>query len=278
MNHTLGVCSWSLRPESPKALAEATSRCGLSSIQLALDPIRAKEWGLRETRAVLGDAGITIASGMMMTEGEDYTSLDSIRETGGLRPDEHWSTNLDRARRTAEIAAELGLDLVTFHAGFLPHDVADPERAKLIDRLALVADAFAEHRVHLGLETGQETALTLIDVLDELARPTVGVNFDPANMILYGMGEPTEAFERLLPYVAQVHVKDATPTSVPGTWGTEVVVGTGVVDWTRFLHLVDSAPRSLWCMIEREAGERRAEDIIAAREHIERVAAGAGHG
>ena len=159
---------------------------------------------------------IEVLSGMMSTRGEDYSTLESIRRTGGVRPDEHWTENLAIARDAARHAATLHCGLVTFHAGFLPHDRDDRERAKLVGRLRTLVDVFADQGVRVGFETGQETAETLLDVLDELDRPTAGVNFDPANMILYGMGDPVAALERLGRHVRQVHVKDARAATRPG--------------------------------------------------------------
>ncbi len=227
----LGVCSWSLTPASPSDLVAQVRACGLSAVQLALDPIRVGAWTLDETRRALTDAGIRFLSGMMGTKGEDYSTLDSIRRSGGVRPTEHWAENLDAARRTAEIARTLGLPLVTFHAGFLPHDREDPERRALLDRLGQIADVFAKANVALAFETGQETAATLVEVLKDLDRPNVGVNFDPANMILYGMGDPVAALRTLLPWVRQMHVKDADAATTPGAWGSEVPVGRGQVRW-----------------------------------------------
>src|SRR6185295_15153170 len=95
-------------------------------------------WG--DTGRLLKAAGITIVSGMFGTVGEDYTSLDSIRRTGGLVPDHTWDENWENAQANAALAARLGLKLVTFHAGFLPHDESDPEFEKLQHRIRLVAD------------------------------------------------------------------------------------------------------------------------------------------
>ena len=43
------------------------------------------------------------------------------------------------------------------------------------------------------LETGQETADGLLQFIADVGRDNLFVNFDPANMILYGTGEPIEA-------------------------------------------------------------------------------------
>ncbi len=226
-------------------------------------------------RDALDGARITAVSGMMSTVGEDYSSLDSIARTGGLRPDAHWTANLEIAKRDARTARELGLSLVTFHAGFLPHESADPERAKLLVRLRTVVDVFAEEGVRLGFETGQETAETLLEFLAALDRPSAGVNFDPANMILYGMGDPIAALRELRSHVVQVHIKDATPSVRRGEWGEEVPVGTGRVDWRAFFVALDEAQPTVDLLIEREAGEARVEDVRRARAHVLALTGGA---
>jgi len=271
MKHRLGVCSWSLRTEELETLAARICETGVRFVQLGLDPVVQGDWQIADVRRAFDAAGVVILSGMMGTKGEDYSTLETIRETGGIRPTEHWPANLAAARACAQVAQDLGLDLVSFHAGFLPHDHADPERAVLIDRVQQVADVFAERDVRLAFETGQETAETLLGVLDEIDRKNVGVNFDPANMILYGMGEPALALRTLGGHVLQVHVKDATPCAVPGTWGDEVPVGTGAVDWSAFFAVLDEQGLACDLMIEREAGDERVQDMRTARELLEEL-------
>ncbi len=273
----LGVCSWSLQQSSPDALAQSVAKAGLRAVQLHLDPIRTGDWDQAATQQRLRDDGIRIASGMMSMEGEDYSTLDTIRETGGVRPDRTWETNLANARADAAIAEKLGITLVTFHAGFIPHDEHDPERAKLIDRLAAIARVYADRGIRIALETGQETADTLAAALEAVdahlpSNWAVGVNFDPANMILYGMGDPVAALRTLAPRILQVHLKDATTARTPGAWGAEVPLGEGEVDWHAFLATLDEIKPACPLMIEREAGDRRLHDITHARAFITGVA------
>ena len=265
-HRTLGVCSWSLQPASPHDLAEKITQTGLSSLSLALDLIRRGDWNLDETRTAISKAGLTIASGMMEAKGEDYSSLDAIERTGGLRPDEHWQANLDAAHANADIAKALGLSLVTLHAGFLPANPNHPEHATLTDRLAKVAAAFGERGIAIALETGQETADTLLAFLAQPRLAGVGVNFDPANMILYAKGDPIEAMTKLAPHVFQLHMKEAVATAVPGQWGTEVRAGDGEVDWPRYFEILSTLAPEVNVMIEREAGDDRIADIIAGRD------------
>jgi L-ribulose-5-phosphate 3-epimerase len=266
--HRLGVCSWSLRAKGPEDLAEKVRSCGLRGVQLALGPIASGEWDLGRTTRALGAAGVGVLSGMLAFKGEDYSTLESIRASGGVRPDGAWEVNLGAARAVAEVARRAEIRLVTFHAGFLPHDEADPARRVMLDRLARVADDFGSRGVAVALETGQESAATLVGVLGELDRmgcDPVGVNFDPANMILYGMGEPVTALEALARHVRQIHVKDAVPTEVAGTWGAERPVGTGAVDWARFFAVVSERLPRVNLVIEREGGEGREPDVRRAR-------------
>jgi L-ribulose-5-phosphate 3-epimerase len=266
-SHRLGACSWSLQPRSPDDLGRKLRLAGLHVCQLHLDPVREGLWKLDQVLA-LRDGGIEVRSGMMTTRGEDYTSLESIRATGGVRPTEHWNENLERARGDADVAAKLGIELVSFHAGFLPEDRRDRERATMIERLRAVIDVFGERGIDVAFETGQESAATLAGVLEELDRPRAGVNFDPANLLLYDADEPIDALRALVGRVRQVHVKDAVRTAVPGTWGREVPAGTGEVEWEDFFDVLGHAGRVIDLMIEREAGEDRVGDIVRARELV----------
>jgi len=265
----LAVCSWSLQAANPKQLFEQMHEIGLARLQCALDPVRESPslWGgLGEECAT---AKLTLVSGMFGAIGEDYSTLESIKRTGGLVPDPTWEQNWRNIRVTMDLARRLGLKLVTFHAGFLPHEERDPAFRKLYDRIARVADLFAAAGIELGLETGQETAETLRAFLEKLNRPNVGVNFDPANMILYDKGDPIQALRVLGPWLKQCHVKDALKTNVPGTWGEEVPVGTGQVDWRAFFHALRELSFNGNLAVEREAGNQRVADIAAARRYLE---------
>lgn len=268
LSERLAVCSWSLQPESPADLVAKLESTGIRRVQLALDPLRdsPKVWG--ETAALFRQKGITIVSGMFGCVGEDYSTLETIRVTGGIAPDATWEQNWTNMRATVALAHELGLKLVTFHAGFLPHEEKDPNFAKMLRRLTETADVFKAAKIELGLETGQETAPVLVQLLQKLNRPSVGVNFDPANMILYDKGNPIEALRVLGPWIRQVHLKDARRTKVSGTWGEEVVAGTGEVNWQAFFATLRELNYKGDFVIEREAGTQRVVDIRTARELV----------
>ncbi len=264
----LAVCSWSLQPCHPQDLITKLQATGIPRVQLALDPFReeTESWGKAFDQLAQND--VSVVSGMFGCVGEDYTTLASIRVTGGIAPDHTWEQNWKNIQATAALAQQFGLKLVTFHAGFLPQEEADPAFAKMLWRLNEVAEIFRAAGVELGLETGQETAPALVHLLQKLNRPNVGVNFDPANMILYNKGNPIDALRLLGPWIRQVHIKDAVRTKVPGTWGQEVPAGTGEVNWPAFFATLDEIHFTGSLVVEREAGDQRVADIRKAKEVV----------
>jgi len=262
----IGVCSWSLHAKDPRDLAEKLRQTSISNLQMHLSVIHdhAPVWG--DVQRVLAEAGVRIVSGMFGCVGEDYSTLEAIRRTGGVVPAQHWEKHLAIASTASKVAGDLGIEFISTHAGFLPEEPSDPSYAKLQDRLAQIAAVLKHRGQTLLFETGQESADTLLRFLQSLKRkaPNIGVNFDPANMILYGKGEPGASLRRLLPCVRQVHVKDAVPTEAPGTWGTEVAVGNGKVNWRGFIDTLAQGDFRGMLIIEREAGSDRIGDVRQA--------------
>ncbi|HEY3322443.1 MAG TPA: sugar phosphate isomerase/epimerase family protein [Planctomycetota bacterium] len=270
----LAVCSWSLQPENPEQLAEKLKEIGLSHVQLDMDPFREKAAVWSKAPDVFAKNNITPVSGMFRTVGEDYSTLETIRVTGGLVPDKTWEQNLANAKETVKNAKKLNLKFVMFHAGFLPHDPKDPNFEKLSGRLRQVARLFAAEGITLGCETGQESATGLKAFLDHLNEPNVAINFDPANMLLYGNGDPIEALKILGKRVQSVHVKDGIKARTPGTWGEEVRVGTGQVNWPAFFTTLAEINFPGWLCLEREADNKRVEDIRAGKVFVEKLLKG----
>lgn len=267
----LAVCSWSLQPANPGELVTQLRGLGCQRTQLDLDPLRenAAVWGTLP--AVLADAGIRAVSGMFRTVGEDYTTPETIRQTGGLVPDATWDANWKNLQDTVRNARLLGLDLVMTHAGFLPHEPADPTFDKMLGRMRQVARLFADHGLTLCCETGQESAAALVTFLEHLAEPNVAVNFDPANMLLYHNGDPIAALRALGPRVRSCHLKDATVPVVPGSWGEEVPVGTGQVDWPAFFTTMAEIRYPGFFCFEREAGDQRGRDLAAGLAYVTKL-------
>ena len=262
----IGVCSWSWRLPM-RGVAAEMDKAGVKGINLALGPFIAPDerHGSAEDAATLAFVKAKIASGewklmstMIATVGEDYSTLETIRRTGGIVPDKNWEANKKIVTAGAKLTRELGCKYMSTHAGFL--DESDPAAlAKFVERVTWMRDECRRYGVTLILESGQETAAELANFMAKV--PGVGINLDPANMILYDKGRPMEALRTLRPWIRQVHVKDARRTKVPGTWGEEVPWGTGEVGGAAFVAALEGLGYDGNYVVEREAGDDRVGDI-----------------
>ncbi len=140
-----------------------------------------------------------------------------------------------------------------------------PREHRCVETLAQAGDLAAAKGITLAFETGQETADLLRITLDELRSPSLKVNFDPANMLLYDMGDPIRAVEILGPDIRSVHVKDARRPKAPGSWGQEVVLGEGEVDIKRFVQTLKKIGYTGPLVVEREVGDQAARLRDVAR-------------
>ncbi len=267
----LGVCSWSLGVPIDE-VAVQMRELGIKKVHLALAPFIAADerhggsegaaaWQRVKERVASGEWIVTAT--MISFRGEDYSTLESIKKTGGIVPDANWEFNRGLVAKGAALTRELGAKYLSCHAGFL--DVNDAAAyAKYRSRVQELADICTKEGVELILETGQETAEHLAAFLKTVKN--VGVNLDPANMILYAKGDPVEAVKTLAPWIRHVHLKDANLTKDPGTWGTEVPLGDGQIGLYDFLKALKSNWYRGDFAIERESGSSRFKDIdLAAR-------------
>ena len=268
--HDIGVCSWSLKPTSTATLVDSVLALKLTHVQLALGPlIDSSADDRRDAQKAIIDAGIIVTAGMISFEGENYSSIAAIKKTGGFVPTDRWPARRERALAAAEVAAEMGLGMLTAHVGFVPPS-GDPSYADVVERVGEIVAAYAKFNVHLGMETGQEKAHELLQFLNDLNTKHVGVNFDPANMLLYGAGDPCEAIAILARHILHVHVKDAQISPRPGIeWGREVAFGRGDVNVHGFLRALADAKYAGPLVIEREAGADPLDDIAHAIETLE---------
>jgi L-ribulose-5-phosphate 3-epimerase len=264
MPYEIGVCSWSLQVTSVPELLRLHKRLGGNlMVQIACgDPHHASWVEGDSLPAAVRASGLRLSGAMLGFPGEDYTTPQTIQATGGFGPAALRPKRLDRLRWALDRTQALGLSDLMLHAGYLP-EPNSPERKPFLNTLAQAGDLATAAGVTLAFETGQETADLLRRTLDDLRCPNLKVNFDPANMLLYDMGDPLRAVEILGPDIRSVHAKDARRPKVKGTWGEEVPLGQGevnVAEWVQTLWRVGY--RGPLC-VEREVGdqEQRVADI-----------------
>jgi sugar phosphate isomerase/epimerase len=174
----------------------------------------------------------------------------------GLVPPETRAARTQEMKEIADFARLLGVDVVALHLGFIPHDPSEPLYGEVVDVTRDVCDHCDKNGQSLHLETGQEPADALARFIANVQRDNLLVNFDPANMILYGSGEPIPALEKVGRWVKSVHCKDAKWAARPGEqWGQEMLLGEGHVDMEKYLRTLDRVGYTGPLTIEREIAQ-----------------------
>ncbi len=254
----LGVCSWSLQVKNIPELSRLLDQLGVNVVQIACGDPHHASWDEGEDMPEAArSSGIVMTSAMLGFPGEDYTSPQTIKKTGGFGDPLLRAERLNRLQWALGRTRALGLNSLTLHAGFLPAP-DDAGRRSFLDTLAQAGRLAAAADITLAFETGQETADLLRTTLDELGSPYLKVNFDPANMLLYDMGDPIRAVEILAPDIQSVHVKDARRPQASGEWGEEVPLGQGDVNIKKFIDALRRNGFTGPLIVEREVGDQAA--------------------
>ncbi|MCH2599595.1 MAG: sugar phosphate isomerase/epimerase family protein [Pirellulaceae bacterium] len=203
--------------------------------------------------AQLQELGITLTAVFGGFEGESYADIPTVVDTVGLVPPATRSDRVQEMKEIADFARLLNCDVVALHLGFIPHDNSDPLYQEIVAVTQDLLDHCKANNQALHLETGQETAEGLLQFISDVGRDNLFVNFDPANMILYGTGEPIEALQKVGAFVKSIHCKDGTWSDQPGeTWGAEVPLGEGDVGMENYLRTLDELGYTGPLTIERE--------------------------
>lgn len=218
-----------------------------------------------EFTARLKALGIRITVVFCGFEGESYADIPTVSKTVGLVPPETRAARTQESKEIADFAKLLGCDVVGMHLGFIPHDRHDPLYGQVLAVTREICDHCRGNGQRLHLETGQEPADALLQFLSDVDRDNLFVNFDPANMILYGTGDPIPALKKIGRYVRSVHCKDAKWAARPGQeWGAEVPLGTGDVGFENFIRTLAELGYTGPLTIEREIPQepqRQKEEI-----------------
>lgn len=186
-------------------------------------------------------------------DGESYADIPTVSRTVGLVPPETRAARTQEMKEIADFARVLGCNVVALHLGFITHDRTAAAYSEVLAVTREICDHCRNNGQNLHLETGQETADGLWQFLQDVERDNLFVNFDPANMILYGTGEPLEALRKVGQYVRSVHCKDAKWAARPGQeWGTEMPLGQGDVGMEQYLRTLDEVGYAGPLTIERE--------------------------
>jgi sugar phosphate isomerase/epimerase len=224
------------------------------------------------------DADITLTAVFGGFSGESYADIPTTAQTVGLVPEETRAARVQEMKETSDFTRLLGCSTVALHIGFVPAK-GSKSYQNLLDVTRDLLDHVAENDQQLNLETGQESADHLLEFMGDVNRDNLFINFDPANMILYGTGDPIEALKKVGHLVRSVHCKDAkwAPAGERGkSWGQEVPLGEGDVGIETYLQTLKDLGYLGPLTIEREIPQdrdRQKQDVGQAVRVLEEIRA-----
>lgn len=258
-----GVMFWSGR-DSLAEMKELGVRCGQLGVpgDMALTTAAAETW-----KSEIAREAFTVVTVVAAYDGESYADKAAVEHTVGFIPQ---STREEREQRTyavSDFAAHLGVGSIACHIGFVPESAEDSNYVAVRGLVRRICDHAAGYRQTFALETGQEPADVLLRFIRDVDRPNLRINFDPANMILYGTGDPIEAWSTLAPLVISVHAKDGDWPETAGGLGKERPLGKGSVGIERFVRAVADSGFRGPLNVERET-EDQAERLRDMQEGV----------
>ena len=189
--------------------------------------------------------------------------------TLGIVPAEYREMRVEQLKRGADFAKKIGVVDVITHAGFLPECPTDPTYPEILETIRDLAQYMKDQGQYFLFETGQETPTTLLRFIQECNTGNIGINFDTANLILYGKANPIDALDVIGPYVRGIHAKDGFYPTNGMKLGHEVKVGDGKVNFPVFIKRLKECGYDGALTIEREiSGDQQIKDIIETRDYL----------
>ncbi|MBR5504898.1 MAG: sugar phosphate isomerase/epimerase [Clostridia bacterium] len=187
--------------------------------------------------------------------------------TLGLVPPDYRFVRMKELMKGSDFAKKLGVVNVATHVGFLPENPNTTEYHSIVTALRQVVGYYKKNSQYFLFETGQETPVTLRRTIEDIGLDNIGVNFDTANLILYGKAHPLDAIDILGKYVRDIHAKDGCYPTDGKYLGEEKAIGDGIVNFPAFVEKLKKIGYDGPITIEREIhGDEQIRDILKAQE------------
>jgi sugar phosphate isomerase/epimerase len=256
--------------KDPDAALAKVRDLGLPTAQIFIDDL---EPGLVERlRQALDKHGIEPTALVVGGPGTEVWDFYQGPLTIGLVPRETRAARVAHIKKASDFAKQCGITAVQTHCGFIPENPNDPVYNETVTAIREVATYCKRNGQNFRYETGQETPITLVRTIQDVGADNQGVNFDLANLILYGKANPLDAIELLGPYIQGIHAKDGLWPTNPKELGEEVPIGKGKVDFPRIIARLKELNYRGAVTIEREiSGPQQMEDVRAAKTYLEKL-------
>ncbi len=223
-------------------------------------------------RKALDKHGIEATSLVVGGPGKEVWDFYQGPLTIGLVPPSTRAARIAHIKKASEFAKRCEIPAVQTHCGFIPENPNEPLYKETIIALRDVVGYCKRNNQNFRYETGQETPITLVRAMQDVGLDNQGVNFDLANLILYGKANPVDAIEILGPYVQGIHAKDGLWPTNPKQLGEEVAIGQGKVDFPRLIAQLKELDYRGAVTIEREiSGAQQMADVRAAKVYLEQL-------
>ena len=243
---------------------------GFSRCQLVYKPETYTDDAATAIRAAADRQGVTIVS-LFAGYNDAYTKWDNYEgyKTTGINCKKYGEQRLAYVKAAAKFAKSLGIDDVLIHAGFIANNPFSAEYKYMKKVLGDFASYCKSIDINVLLETGAESPVTLLRMIEDLDLGNVYVNLDTANVIMYGFGNPVDAVYTLKHHIRSLHIKDGLPPTEPKKLGKETPVGEGFVDFRRVFAELERIGYNGPLIIEREIkGEQQTKDIKSAIQYL----------
>jgi len=256
--------------EDPDSSMAKVQNLGLPTCQAFVDDFTPDLAG--RLRQALDKHAIEATSLVVGGPGKEIWDFYQGPLTIGLVPRETRAARIAHIKKASDFAKQCGIPAVQTHCGFIPENPNDESYRETVMAMREVATYCKSNGQNFRYETGQETPITLVRAIQDLGVDNQGVNFDLANLILYGKANPVDAIELLGPFVQGIHAKDGLWPTNPKELGEEVPIGRGKVDFPRIIKRLKELNYRGAVTIEREiSGPRQLEDVRAAKAYLEKL-------
>ena len=269
----LGTLVRLAKAEDAQAKFAQLHQWGFSCCQLVYKPERYIRRDAEIIRAAADAEGIEITAQFCGFYDSD-TVWDNYYGflTAGLNVEAYRRERLDYVRNAAEFVSWLGITDMIIHAGYVPNNPFSPEYASLLTAVELLARHCEKLGVNVLFETGGESPVTLLRLIRDIGRNNLYINLDPANILMYGYGNPVDALYTFGSYVRNMHGKDGMPPTDPRILGEERRMGEGAVDFPTLLRRLKEIGYDRYIIIEREIdGDQQQSDVLHAKSFFEQL-------
>lgn len=218
----------------------------------------------------LKENGVSISTLWCGWRGKAAWNFYEGQNTLGLVPPEMREKRTEDVIRGSDFGKKLGVTQIATHVGFIPENPLSDLYNEVIQMLRGIASHCKENGQYFLFETGQETPVTLRRAIEDIGFDNLGINLDPANLILYGKANPVDALDTFGRYVRDIHGKDGCYPTNGRELGKETALGAGKVNYPAFIARLKEIGYDGPITIEREiSGDQQIKDILMAKKLLE---------